>query len=167
MFTNFWEERQLTFSTRKHILLPTVALLVLLADQFSKQWVITHLESGRPWNPVEFLYPWVSLTYVTNRGAAFGLFPEWGDLFVGVAMLVVVGILIYYVRLSLGQWLVELSLGLMLGGAMGNLLDRLFHGHVIDFIDFKVWPVFNIADSCIVIGTVILAYYMWRDREAY
>lgn len=155
----------MTSAIRKHILLPTAALLVLLADQFSKRWVITHLESGKPWSPIKFLCPWVSLTYVTNRGVAFGLFPKWGDLFVGVAMLVVVGILAYYVRLALGQWLVELSLGLMLGGAVGNLLDRLFHGHVIDFIDFKVWPVFNIADSCIVIGMVILAYYIWRGQE--
>lgn len=140
-------------------------LFILLADQLSKRWIIAHLQLGESWNLAPCLRPLVSLTYVTNTGAVFGLFPGGGDLFVGVAILAVGGILTYYVRLSLGQWLVELSLGLMLGGAMGNLLDRLTYGHVIDFIDFKVWPVFNLADSSIVIGTVILVCYLWRDPE--
>jgi len=161
----FWEERRLRSTIRKYVLLPGVALLILLADQLSKRWIITHLQFGESWNPVLFLRPLVSLTYVTNTGVAFGLFPGGGGLFVGVAIVAVVGILTYYVRLSLGQWLMELSLGLMLGGAVGNLLDRLTYGHVIDFIDFKVWPVFNIADSSVVIGMTILACYLWRDRE--
>lgn len=159
------EERELRSKIGRRILLPAVVLLVLLADQLTKRWIITHLQFGEPWNPISFLRPLVSLTYVTNTGAAFGLFPGGSDLFVGVAVLAVVGIVTYYVRLSLGQWLVEFSLGLMLGGAVGNLLDRLTHGHVIDFIDFKVWPVFNVADSSIVIGMLILAYHLWRDRE--
>jgi len=161
----FWEEHRLRSTIRKYVLLPGVALLILLADQLSKRWIITHLQFGESWNPVLFLRPLVSLTYVTNTGVAFGLFPGGGGLFVGVAIVAVVGILTYYVRLSLGQWLMELSLGLMLGGAVGNLLDRLTYGHVIDFIDFKVWPVFNIADSSVVIGMTILACYLWRDRE--
>ncbi len=161
----FWKERWLRSTIRKHLFLPGIALFILLADQLSKRWITIHLQLGEPWNPVPFLRPLVSLTYVTNTGVAFGLFPGEGDLFVGVAILAVVGILTYYVRLSLGQWPVELSVGLMLGGAVGNLLDRLTYGHVIDFIDFKIWPVFNIADSSIVIGMAILACYLWRDRE--
>ncbi|MEA3345631.1 MAG: signal peptidase II [Chloroflexota bacterium] len=150
---------------RKYTFLPGIALLILLVDRFSKRWIISNLQLGKPWNPVSFLRPLVSLTYVTNTGVAFGLFSSVGDLFAGAAILAVVGILAYYMRLSLGQWLVELSLGLMLGGALGNLLDRLAYGHVIDFIDFKVWPVFNFADSSIVIGMAILAWRLWRDQE--
>lgn len=150
---------------RTRILPPGVALLILLADQLSKRWIITHLQFGEPWNPLRLLRPMVSLTYVTNTGVAFGLLPGGSHLFVGVAIVAVVGILTYCAGLSLGRWPLELSLGLMLGGAVGNLLDRLAHGHVIDFIDFKVWPVFNLADSSIVIGTVILAIHLWRDRE--
>jgi signal peptidase II len=162
----FWKEHWLRSAIRKYLFLPGVVLLILLADQLSKRWIITHLQWGESWNPIPFLRPLVSLTYVTNTGVAFGLFPGGGNLFVGVAILAVVGILTYYLRLSLGQWWVEFSLGLMLGGAIGNnLLDRLIYGHVIDFIDFKVWPVFNIADSSIFIGTIILAYYLWRDQE--
>jgi len=155
----------LTTTICKRILLPAVVLPVLLADQLSKRWVITHLQPGEPWSPVPFLHPVVTLTYVTNTGAAFGLFPGGSGLFVGVAVLAVVGILTYYVRLSLAEWQVEFSLGLMLGGAVGNLLDRLIYGHVIDFIDFRIWPVFNLADSSIVVGMVMLAYHLWRDRE--
>lgn len=165
MSTSSGEERWLKSTIRKHVFLPGVMLFILLADQLSKRWIVTHLQFGDHWNPVAFLRPLVSLTYVTNTGVAFGLFPGEGDLFVGVAILAVAGILTYYVRLSLSQRLVEFSLGLMLGGAIGNLLDRLTYGHVVDFIDFKVWPVFNLADSSIVIGMMILAYYLWRDRE--
>jgi len=161
----FREESWLRSAIRKHMFVAGVVLSTLLADQLSKQWIIAHLHFGECWNPIPFLRPLVSLTYVRNTGVAFGLFPARGDLFVGVAILAVAGILTYYVRLFLGQWVVELSLGLIVGGAMGNLLDRLTYGHVIDFIDFKVWPVFNVADSAIVIGMTILACYLWRHQE--
>jgi len=161
----FREESSLRSTIRKHVFLAGVVLSILLADQISKRWIITHLHFGESWNPVPFLRPLVSLTYVRNTGVAFGLFPAWGDLFVGVAILAIAGILTYYVRLFLGQWVVELSLGFVVGGATGNLLDRLAYGHVIDFIDFKVWPVFNVADSAIVIGMTILACYLWRHQD--
>ena len=82
-----------------------------------------------------------------------------------VAIVVVAIIAVYYRHLSAGQWLVKLSLGLQLGGALGNLLDRLRYGHVIDFIDFKVWPVFNLADSAITVGVAILAYCLLRSER--
>ena len=82
-----------------------------------------------------------------------------------IAVVVVVVIVVYYRYLPGNQWLVQASLGLQLGGALGNLLDRLSHGHVIDFIDFKVWPVFNVADSSVFVGVVILAYYLLRHGE--
>jgi len=149
----------------KHIILPGVALLALAADQLTKWWVITHMQPGESWNPIPFLRPWVAVTYVTNTGVAFGLFPAGGSLFVGVALLAIVGVLACYTRLSLNHWMVEVSLGLILGGAVGNnLIDRLIHGHVIDFIDFKIWPVFNLADSSICVAMVILIYYLWREQ---
>jgi signal peptidase II len=159
------KEHELRLSIPKRILLPGAALCIVLVDQLSKRWIITHLQFGDPWNPIAVLRSVVSLTYVTNTGAAFGLFPEGSIFFVGVEIAAIIGILIYGFRLPAAQWLVELSLGLMLGGATGNLLDRLSYGHVIDFIDFKVWPVFNVADSSIFIGTMILVIYLWRDRE--
>ena len=145
-------------------LLPVVAVLTLVIDQISKRAVMTSLRPGESWNPVAALERWVSLTYVTNTGAAFGLFPDYGVIFMVIAVVVIVTIIFYYRHLPGEQWLVQASLGLQLGGALGNLLDRLQHGHVIDFIDFKVWPVFNVADSSVFVGVVILAFYLLRDH---
>ena len=154
-------------TARKYVMLPLVVSVIVLADQLSKRWVMAHLPFGQPWNPVQFLRPVVTLTYVTNDGIAFGLLQGWGNRFAGVAFVAIAGILAYYVRQSLGRWLVELSLGLVLGGTIGNLLDRLtYDGHVIDFIDFGIWPVFNIADSAVFIGMILLAYHLWQDRES-
>lgn len=146
-------------------LLLVVAVLVLVVDQISKRAVMTNLRPGESWNPVAALERWVSLTYVTNTGAAFGLFPDYGVVFMVIAVVVIVTIIFYYRHLAGGQWLIQASLGLQLGGALGNLLDRLRHGHVIDFIDFKIWPVFNVADSSIFVGAVILAFCLLRYGE--
>ncbi len=149
----------------RRFLLPVVAVLILVIDQISKQAVMTSLRPGESWNPVAALERWVSLTYVTNTGVAFGLFPEYGTIFMVIAVVVVVAIIFYYRHLPGEQWLVQVSLGLQLAGALGNLLDRLRHGHVIDFIDFKVWPVFNVADSSVFVGVVILAFLLLRHGE--
>ena len=154
----------LTSRFGEKIILPTVALLTLVADQISKYLVLSNLNPGQAWNPVASLTSWASITYVTNTGAAFGLFPDRGSFFVVIAVIVVAAIIFYYRHLPAGQWWIKVSLGLQLGGALGNLLDRLRLGYVIDFIDFKIWPVFNLADSAIVIGVAILAYYLLRDR---
>jgi signal peptidase II len=145
--------------------LPAVAGLTLVIDRISKWVVMDSLKPGESWNPVAALERWVSLTYVTNTGAAFGLFPDHGVIFMVVAVVVIAAIIFYYRHLPGEQWLIQISLGLQLGGALGNLVDRLRYGHVIDFIDFKVWPVFNVADSSIFVGVVILAFYLLRDGE--
>jgi signal peptidase II len=137
-----------------------VAALVLVADQVSKYLVLGNLSVGEMWNPVPLLRPFVTLTHVTNTGAAFGLFQEYGTLFAIVPFLVVGGMLIFYRYLPPGQVLLKVSLGLQLGGAVGNLVDRVRLGSVVDFIDFKIWPVFNVADMAIVAGVAILAFYL-------
>ena len=146
-------------------LLPVVAVLILVIDQISKRLVMTSLRPGQSWNPVAALERWVSVTYVTNTGAAFGMFPDYGGIFMVIAVVVIAVIILYYRYLPGEQWLVQASLGLQLGGALGNLLDRVRYGHVIDFIDFKIWPVFNVADSSIFVGAVILAFYLLRHGE--
>jgi signal peptidase II len=145
-------------------LLPGVAILTLVIDRISKWVVMASLRPGESWNPVAALERYVSLTYVTNTGAVFGLFPDYGSIFMVIAVVVVAAIILYYRHLPGDQWLVQTSLGLQLGGALGNLIDRLRYGHVIDFIDFKFWPVFNVADSSIFVGVVILAFHLLRDR---
>jgi len=142
-----------------------VALLVFLVDQGSKYLVLRNLGWGEPWNPITSLKRLVSLTLVTNTGAAFGLLPDHGTLFAVVAIIVVIAILLYERHIPTDQAWLRIPLGMQLGGAAGNLVDRLHYGHVIDFIDFKVWPIFNLADSAIVVGVCILAFYYWRSGE--
>jgi signal peptidase II len=98
------------------------------------------------------------ITYVKNPGAAFGILQHQTGLFIAIAILVVLAVVYYYPRLPAGcRWL-RIGLGLQLGGALGNLLDRMRFGYVIDFFDFRIWPVFNIADMAIVIGVGLLLW---------
>jgi len=145
---------------RPELMLVGVAAVVLALDQLTKELALRYLPSVQPWNPIPALRPVVTLSVVTNTGAAFGLFPGGSALFMIVAVAIIAAILIFQRHVPANQGLVRAALALQLGGATGNLIDRLRHGHVIDWIDFHFWPVFNVADSAVVIGVVILAYYL-------
>lgn len=145
-----------------------LALIVFGADQLSKYLVRRFLEEGEYWHFLPSLGRIFAITHVRNRGAAFGLLPNADLLFVLVAVVVIVAILYYSRSLSAEELWVRVSLGLQLGGAAGNLVDRLrLDGYVTDFFAFKPWPtgVFNVADSCIVVGMGILIYRLWRIPE--
>lgn len=150
------------------LVLFAVSALVIALDQYTKALVREHLTPYVSWNPIAWLDPFVTLTYVKNTGAAFGLFPNMGALFIVVAIAVVVLIVVYYRRLAESSWLLRIAFGLQLGGAIGNnLIDRLFRGYVTDFIDVRIWPIWNVADASIVVGTALLAYYaIFCDHQA-
>jgi len=155
----------------RDLLIFGVAFTVLAADQISKYWVRHYLVPGVPWNLAAWLRPVMSFTYVTNTGGSFGLFPQLGWFYTFVAIAVIAVILFFYRRLPADHTLMPISLGMQLGGALGNLLDRLWHGRVIDFIDLNFWPlqgwpVFNLADSSVVVGVCILALYLLFEEEA-
>jgi len=133
-----------------------VALAVFVLDQVTKWLIVQWLRE--PGASVSVLWPVFSLTYVTNTGAAFGLFANQNLLFIFIAVAVIAVILFFYRYLLADHLLLRISLALQLGGALGNLLDRLRLGYVVDFLDFRVWPVFNIADSAITIGVLLLIY---------
>ncbi|MEP7200765.1 MAG: signal peptidase II [Chloroflexota bacterium] len=142
-------------------LVPLIALLVFVSDQLSKYLVSTNLAIGQAWMPIAALEPFVVVRHIRNSGAAFGMFPAAGNIFLVVAVIVTVGIVRYYfARAHTAPLWVRVSLGLMLGGALGNLLDRIRFGYVVDFVDLGWWPVFNVADSSIVVGVLLLAIYM-------
>lgn len=147
-----------------------IAAVVLVADQITKLWAEAALPAYRP-VPV---LPSLNLTLSYNRGAAFSLLAEQGGwqrwLFSGLA-LAVSGYLLWWLHdLRQGQRLQALALALILGGAVGNLIDRLVYGHVIDFIDVYYgrwhWPVFNIADSAITIGAALLIVALLLEGRA-
>lgn len=140
----------------RSLLFFVTAITVVLVDLATKMWIRSSLALGES---VPEDWP-VRLTHVNNTGAAFGLFQDRSFFFVIIAIVAVVLIFYYYRRLSADAWVIRLGLGLQLGGAIGNLIDRVQLGHVTDFIDFRVWPVFNIADSAIVGGVFVLGYYL-------
>ncbi len=155
---------------RSRLLLFGCAAFVLLADQLSKAWVVANLPLQFSVDVIPWLSPILSFTYLTNTGVAFGLFPQFGDLFTILAVVVVGAILIFQRSLPPEDWLLHLALGLQVGGALGNLVDRLFRGSVVDFIDvnfwpFQNWPVFNLADSAIVVGVALLMLSSWLDHK--
>jgi signal peptidase II len=143
---------------RRPLLLYAVAGGVLLLDRVSKAWV-EHTLAGRP--PIRVIPGVLSLTYTTNSGGAFGLGRSAPWLFAGATIVVMAVIAVFSFRPM--RPTVAVALGLILGGALGNLADRAlngpgFGGPVTDFIDFQVWPIFNLADSAIVIGALLLAF---------
>ncbi|MBC7237547.1 MAG: signal peptidase II [Chloroflexi bacterium] len=133
--------------------------MVVLVDQYTKHLVRQNIPLGASRGPFPWLEPIITFTHVRNTGAAFGLFPNLSIVFVLIALAVIVGIALYYRQLAQAAPLLPIALGLQLGGAAGNLIDRLSQGYVTDFLDLHVWPVFNVADSAVVIGTALLAYY--------
>lgn len=136
--------------------LALIALATISLDQFTKQLVVSNLRPGESWMPLDWLAPIVTVTHVHNTGAAFGIFPAGGLAFTVLGIIVTGAIIYYFHQLPPGEWLARSALGLQLGGAIGNLIDRFRQGYVTDFINFKVWPVFNVADSSIVVGVAIL-----------
>jgi len=143
--------------------LAVIAAVVFGLDQWSKALVKASLAEGEWWAPIPSAWRLFRFTHTTNTGAAFGIFPNQGGFFVVIAIVVVVAIVLYYRHLPAGSWLVRIALGLQLGGAMGNLIDRVRLGYVTDFVDVGFWPVFNVADSSIVIGVALIAYSLWQE----
>jgi signal peptidase II len=142
--------------------------LTYMADRITKLWAERAL-AGRP--PVTVIPGVLQLNYTTNSGGAFGLGQSAPWVFAAATILVAAAIVASSFRLRSGP--AAVALGLILGGAFGNLTDRaargdgLLSGRVVDFIDFHVWPVFNVADSAIVIGALLLAVGgLRREREA-
>lgn len=136
-----------------------IAVAVLLLDQFTKHLVLRMMT---PEQSIPLITGVFHLTFVRNPGAAFGMFAYQTRFFIAVTV-IVIGLLILYSRQIRGdsRW-ARIALGLQLGGAVGNLIDRVRWGRVIDFLDFRVWPVFNVADSAIVVGALVFVILIWR-----
>ncbi len=152
------EETSSFSAWRADLLLAALILVVFIADQMTKSWVRASLIEGASRPSEGFL----RITHISNTGSAFGLFPN-QTLFLLIASLVGIAVLLIFFRKQAGQgFMVRTSLGLQLGGAAGNLVDRITMGKVTDFIDVGAWPVFNLADASIVTGIVILAWLLFR-----
>jgi len=133
-----------------------IALVIIIADQITKWWAIDLLSSGKIAIIDDFFY----LTLVYNSGAAFGIFPGQKILFIVLSLLTIAVLIFFYRRFFSSSILGRITGGLILGGAVGNLIDRFRFNYVVDFLDLQFgsyhWPAFNVADSAICVGVTIL-----------
>jgi signal peptidase II len=140
----------------------SIAFLVLALDRLTKIFVLNNMFQGQSVKVIPGVF---HFTLVLNTGAAFGILKDQRAVFIALSVIVVAFIILYTLRRKTRDTLLSVSLGLILGGALGNMIDRIWFGHVIDFLDLRIWPVFNVADSCITIGTVILIVSVFKSSK--
>ena len=151
---------------RSYGILVLVSGLIILVDQLSKAYIRANFIEGVTfWAPWDWMLPYARILYVSNTGAAFGLLKGMSGVFTVLAFLVSLAIIYYFPRVSEKDWPLRLAMCLQLAGALGNLIDRVFVGHVTDFISVGNFPVFNVADSSITIGVVILLVSLWFQEQ--
>jgi len=136
-----------------------VTTFVLILDQLSKFYAKAYL---RPVGYFPIIQDIFHLTYVENRGAAFGLLQGQRLVFIVLTMLITAAIVYFLMKIPDKAVFLKTGLSLVLGGAIGNLIDRVRLGYVVDMFDFTLinFPVFNIADSSLVVGSILLGYYI-------
>ena len=138
------------------ILFSIITATIIILDQLLKYLILTlHPQKD---------FGWVYIHLITNTGAGFGILAGQTIWLAMVSFFVAIG-LIYYYRYIPQQRTIQLLFALFLGGVIGNFIDRAFRGYVIDFIDFKWWPAFNLADAVLTISAIGLVIYYWHDEE--
>lgn len=153
---------------RRITLVAAVAAFVFALDRVTKVAVEANLAVGRS---IDVVGEWVRISHVTNSGAAFGLLPERTTFLSILSVVAVFAIVYYYRRLAADSTLIAATLGMQLGGAIGNLVDRVGQGYVVDFVDVGIpggvrfWS-FNVADSSIVVGIIAVTILLWwKERR--
>jgi len=140
-----------------------LALFIVIIDQLSKLYIQTHMVLGMSIPVIQDVF---HITYILNPGAAFGLFEHQTAFFVLIAVCMVVTASYFYPRIPKQYRLMRIGIGLIVGGAMGNVIDRIKTGYVVDFFDFRIWPIFNIADVGIVCGVGCIIFtiiYLYKE----
>ncbi len=142
----------------------SIAGFVVLFDQWTKNLVRDNLALGETWMPWEWLAPYARIVHWQNTGAAFGLGQDLSWIFAILAFVVVGAIIYYFPQVERSSWLIRLALGMQMGGALGNLIDRLVQDmHVTDFVSVGRFAIWNVADASIFVGTLILILGVWLD----
>lgn len=145
-----------------------IAGLIVLVDQITKSYIRANFTPYvEMWAPWDWLLPYARIVHVHNTGVAFGMMQGMNVVFATLAVIVSIAIIYYFSHVPAEDWTLRLAMAMQLGGAVGNLIDRLTVGHVTDFVSVGNFPVFNVADSSISIGVVvlILGVYMQERRQ--
>jgi signal peptidase II len=148
------------------LLVAGVAAVVFVLDRVTKAWVSENIPLGMA-RPV--IGDYVRIVHAQNTGAAFGLLPERTTLLSVLSVVAVLAIVYYYRQIASNSALVSATLGMQLGGAFGNLLDRVAQGYVVDFVDVGIGDIrfwaFNVADSSIVVGIILVTLALWYEEH--
>lgn len=154
-----------THPAARLILFWGAAATVIVLDQITKAIVRGSLDRGESWPDAD--WP-VRIRYVTNTGAAFGILQDQTTFLIVMALIGLAAIYLYYRYPPFEHGVVPIAIGMMLGGAAGNLIDRIRLGRVTDFVDFRFWPAFNVADSSITIGILVILFgyaILWPSTQ--
>ncbi len=144
---------------KKSVLVFSAAAIVLFIDQLAKLLIKKNFQLNES---IQIINNILNLTYITNNGSAFGMFKGFNSIFIIFSIIVIFAIFYFLKKINQNEKLLQISVGLLLGGTLGNLADRLIYGSVIDFIDFRIWPVFNVADSAVTISAMLLILILWK-----
>ena len=144
---------------KKYVVVFSTALIIVLIDQLSKFFVRTNFQLSQSIPIINNIF---HLTYIQNTGAGFGILKAQALILIFISV-AVIGIILYnFDKIKNNETLLQILAGFVLGGTIGNLIDRLAYGHVMDFLDFQIWPIFNFADSFVTIGIIGLIIYLWK-----
>ena len=148
---------------RKNAIFLGIAFLIVLLDQLTKFLTTSRLAFSESIPIIKNVF---HFTLIKNFGIGFGLMNTPAARWVLVIVtIIIICIILYYYKHMPKKYLPVISAALIIGGAVSNLIDRVFFGFVIDFLDFRIWPAFNIADSAITIGIICLIIYFWREKK--
>ena len=143
----------------KYVTIFSTALIIILIDQLTKFLIKTNFHLNQSLPLIKNIF---HLTYNHNYGAGFGILQQQTLILIFISIIVIGVILYYFDKIKEKEKLLQVLVGFILGGTIGNLIDRATYGFVIDFLDFRIWPVFNIADSFATIGVIGLIIYLWK-----
>lgn len=147
------------------MLVAAVAAIVFGIDQLTKALVVAFIGPESESSRVELGSRWIALEYAENRGAAFGLFSQLTPVLALVSVAILVGVLVHFFRTGLSTLVEVTSVGAIVGGALGNLVDRIRLGYVVDFVAVGTWPNFNVADSAITLAVLGLIWGWVRPEH--
>ncbi len=143
----------------------SISGLIILLDQWTKHLVRSSLAIQETWSPWEWLSPYARIVNWKNTGAAFGIFQDLNPVFAVLAVVVSIAILYFFPRIEKGEWPLRIALAMQMGGALGNLIDRLTQGYVTDFVSLGRFAVFNVADASISMGVAVLIIGVWWTEK--
>ncbi len=143
----------------KYITIFSAALIVILIDQITKFLVKINFQLNES---VPFIKNIFHLTYRHNYGAGFGILQQQTYILIFISLIVIGAIFYYFDKIKNKEISLQIFVGFILGGTIGNLIDRISYSYVIDFLDFQIWPVFNFADTFVTVGVIALIIYLWK-----